>query len=225
MKCVRQIAVMCAVLLTAAGSVSAGITMSFTQQITNNQSNNIGGQLFMDVAAVGNDKISFQFRNMGPTSSSMTQIYWENTNQLLNGIVSNSITDSDISPASNVKFAVNTKKNLKLPGGFDAAYGIKADAPVEPMGVNPGEWVQVIFNLTSLNNYGVVENMLMNQSLRVGVHVQAIDPSGKSDSFVATYVPPTIPPQPPVTVPAPAAMVLGSLGMGLVGFLRRRNTL
>ncbi len=48
------------------------------------------------------------------------------------------------------------------------------------------------------------------------------NPDSDNDSTVHILVPDT---QTPPAVPLPGAVVLGSLGMGLVGLLRRRNTL
>jgi hypothetical protein len=214
----KKLSLVCMLLLAAAGSVSAGITMSFSQ-ITANPSSNVGSQLILDVAAIGTNQISFKFSNAGPIASVITQIDWENTNNVLSGIATNGITDSDGS-GNAVKFSIPSSVG-ELPGGnslspqFIEMFTVKADNPSPQRGVNPNEWVEVLFNLASANSYNTVENMLIAQSLRVGLHVQSISPTNNSNSYIAEV---------PV-VPAPAAIILGAMGTGLVGLLRRRQSL
>jgi len=46
-----------------------------------------------------------------------------------------------------------------------------------------------------------------------------------SSTLTVEYVIPEPPPPPPPPIPAPGAVVLGSLGLGLIGWLRRRSVL
>ncbi len=64
-------------------------------------------------------------------------------------------------------------------------------------------------------NYSDTLAMLNDGSLRIGLHVQAIGAPGGSDSYVNN----------PIHAPAPGAILLGSLGTALVGFLRSRRTI
>jgi hypothetical protein len=87
-------------------------------------------------------------------------------------------------------------------------------APVQPNGINPGEWLKVRFALQSGKTFSSVTNELnpANPDLRVGIHVQGFA-SGGSESFVA--------------VPTPTSFAGGLAIMGMVGagqLLRRRRS-
>lgn len=65
----------------------------------------------------------------------------------------------------------------------------------------------------------------MKISLFVGQTLYGASSKFNSSSLTVDYfVDEPEPPQPPAAVPAPAAIILGSLGTGLVGWLRRRGT-
>ncbi len=102
-----------------------------------------------------------------------------------------------------------------------AGFLADSDSPVQPNGVNPGEQLGIVFNLKDGQDYNTVLAALdqglsdasVVGSLRIGIKVQGFS-SGGSESFVNG---------PPV--PAPGSLLLGSLGVGFVGWLRRRRTL
>ncbi|HIK09872.1 MAG TPA: PEP-CTERM sorting domain-containing protein [Oscillatoriaceae cyanobacterium M33_DOE_052] len=186
-------------------------------------------QLFLDVTdATGGENLSanqvlFKLSNAGPAASSITQIYFEDMLNSLSGIATNGITGS----GSGVSFSVSTG-NLNLPGGNDSSvnfteeYGVRSLPPVQPRGVNPGEWVSVLFNLNSGQTLQNVFDNLASQDMRVGIHVQGFA-NGGSESFV--NLPPRGVTPPPAQVPEPATL----LGLGLVGGLmagsrRRKNS-
>jgi PEP-CTERM motif len=101
-----------------------------------------------------------------------------------------------------------------LPGGnnlsppFETTEGFSADSdtPVEANGVNPGEWVAITFSLIDGQTFADTIAALENGSLRIGLHVQAIAPSGNSDAFINDGT---------TQVPEPATTLL--LGSGLIG--------
>ncbi|OKH31888.1 hypothetical protein NIES2119_27695 [[Phormidium ambiguum] IAM M-71] len=202
-------------LLAASVSISSSLIASparamqfgFDNRTTNNTGNVLTGesQLFLDITdAMGGESGSatqalFKFSNVGPNASSITQIYFDDldSNPFLKGITS--ISDS----GAGVAFAVPNKIG-NLPGGnnFDEDFSIEPTGATAPNGVNPGEWVSVLFNLNPGKTLSDVFSAMTSGALRVGFHVQAFA-NGGSEAFVNK---PTaiVPPAPPVVQePAP----------------------
>jgi hypothetical protein len=205
----------------AAGTpVYAGPVYGF-YDITNPGSLNalIGeSQLFMEVRNVVGDpgKVRFNFFNLGPEACSVCDVYFDDGSLL--GI-------SEIINEPGVSFSSPATPS-DLPGGnsvtppFETTGQFSADSNpphLEQNGVDqPTERLGIVFSLKNGGTYADVLNELALQDLRVGLHVQGFDDGG-SQSFINCPGCPTI--------PAPAALLLSLLGVGLVGHLRSRRLL
>jgi hypothetical protein len=159
-----------------------------------------------------------------PLQSSVTQVYFDDRAGTLDSLV------LDFPSSPGVYFASeqgppNLPSGNNLTPAFDTDFWVGATpgaGGVAGRGVNPGEFVQIKFNPgTSYAGFlaalyrGAGDPTDEEGTLRVGIHVQQlIDPAGAqtSDAFVLT---------PPV-VPAPAAAILGMLGLSVAGWRLRR---
>jgi len=188
--------------------------------ITNDSATNaaVGEQFTVDVTDAGTDQVLFTFMNSGPLASSITDVYFDDGTLLsIAGLV-----DADNGGNSGVYFSQEATPH-DLPGGnsivppFVTTDPLSAgsDSPVQPNGVNPGEWLGVLFDLQPEKGFADVisaidlgiSNPGSPDSLRIGIHVQGFADGG-SESFVVT--------------PAPAAVFLGLLGLGAAGMKLRR---
>jgi len=198
--------------------------MFYFTKITNNpvDANPLPTQLAVDVTFIdnptGSDQVSFKFFNYGPIASSIAQIYFDDleNNQYLS-------TPVTINNELGVGFVAGATP-ADLPGGnnispsFSATqvFNTSANNPAPTNGVNPGEFVELIFDLT--NNYPFAQLISELQEgitgdLRLAMHVISI-PYGtttNSNSYVHTPIPGSV-------------LLLGSglLGLGLLGW-RRKN--
>ena len=168
----------------------------------------VASQLTVGVTDAGGGQVLFTFTNAGAIASSITDVYFDDGTLL--GIAS-------IESGPGVDFSQFASPH-NLPGGnnidphFETTAGFSADSdpPVQPNGVNPGEWLKIYFNLQSGPTFDDTLAALNNgDALRIGIKVQGL-PDGQSESMVNG---------PPQAVPEPDAWLL--LGAVLVGLLAR----
>jgi hypothetical protein len=76
-------------------------------------------------------------------------------------------------------------------------------------GVDPGEWLSVLFTIKNTDNYSYVELIsdIYNDILILGIKVQGFA-GGGSETFIT---------------PVPGAVILGILGLGVVGWKLRKH--
>lgn len=170
----------------------------FTMDVTDQQ---LSGSLLTGQAL-------FVFRNSGPSASSITDLYFDDGTLLSIATVQNS---------SGVNFSQGASPG-NLPGGngmaipFQTTAGFSADSnpPTQPNGVNPGEFVSVLFNLVQGQSFSSLIDALNGTivdgngapALRVGLHAQGFS-NGNSAAFVNS----------PTAVPLPGAAGLMFLGL------------
>ncbi len=182
-------------------------------------------QLTVELHATPTDptKVRFVFYNTGAEDCSICDVYFED------GLL---LKMADLIGSSDgVSFSPNATPG-NLPGGnsfkpkFQATKGLTADSdsPTQSMGVNPGEWLAVDFQLlpgkecddvvAALERGLVAPNPGCEPcTLRIGIHVQGFE-SGASESFING---------PGELVPVPGAVLLGGLGLGVASYRLRRH--
>lgn len=123
-------------------------------------------------------------------------------------------------PAEQVDFTVGATPghlpgidldSYKLVTGYELLASADADPAPAVDGIHAGESLGVLFDLQPGGTYDDVIAGMIEGSIIVGVKAQGFGPY--SESFIA------------VPVPAPGGLLLGSLGVGIVGLLRKRKAL
>ncbi len=207
-----------AVATVVASAAAHATTFNFVGVTLNNATNTSTGQsqLTMDVIDSGSGTVSFTFNNSGPLASSITDVYWDDQASTLASM-------GAITSSSGVSFSQGASPG-NLPGGNTIGFsvspsGASADSntPTQPMGVNPGEWLTIVWNFVSGVTFSDVIAALnlggdQTGSMRVGIHVQGFA-NGGSESLVNT----------PAPVPLPGAALMLIAGLGALSIAGRRR--
>lgn len=192
---------------------------------TNNSATSVAiaeAQMSVNVSDVGGGKVRFDLLNAGPAASSITDVYFDD-----NGLLSSlSLIDTDdgVGGHGGVDFSPGASPG-ELPGAndctptFTTTAGLLADSDEPPPinGVNPDEFLGIVFDLNAGKSYADVLADLESGALRVGIHVQGFA-NNQSEGLVSAWNGTT------TEVPEPGALAMFGFGMvGLVVARRRRQ--
>ncbi len=209
------------------------LRLGFDEFRNHNTANSATGesQLFVDVTDTsGGEDLSatqalFTFLNLGPNPSSITDVYFDDGTLLgIAGLIDADDAYLGSLGHSGVEFSQGASPG-DLPGGteavppFQVTEGFLADSDggqggVQAHGVNPGEWLGIVFDLQGVLTLADVFEDLATGNLRIGIHVQGFADGG-SESFIND------PPDTPV--PEPATMLLFGSGLVWMAALGRKR--
>ena len=202
-----------ALVLTLGVGLALAVPSGFTCITNNNATSCATGeaQLQYEFFDLGT-QVRFDFTNLGPLPSTITQVYFDDNRPVLGAF-------SGFSYTGNVSFHVGASPS-NLPGAtnvlpaFSADDAFGRDNPVIK-GVDAGETLGLTFDYGNTLGFQDIIDDLSTGALRLGLHVQRF--AAGSESFVDV---------PPITggggggeepVPEPETLIL--LGSGLVGLV------
>jgi hypothetical protein len=227
----RRLLIIVIVITFMCGVVEALPTYSFTHIVepgdglTQQADGDIGeAQLFVELFDL-TTQVEFHFTNTGPAACSITDVYFDNGTLLGIASIDNSSTGVSFSQLASPG-DLPGGNNLVPPFVTTTGFSADSDPPAQPNGVNPGEYLGIIFDLQLGGIFQNIIDELATGELRIGIHVQGFASTG-SEAFVNNGI---------VNgngngnggngkIPAPGAVLLSSIGLGFVSWLRRRKTL
>jgi hypothetical protein len=179
--------------------------------ITTNAPNRevIAGQLFMDANTLSDTSSSITFINTGPSSSSISEIYFGSNLTTLDLNI-----ESAISYSPGVLFDLSGAHPANPPGWDEVSHwwpvtiaSAESKSPTSKNGINPYECLEMEL---SYNSSLTLSELIQSGDVQVALHVISI--GAYSDAFVNG----------PALIPEPASLILmGSAGC-VLGFVRRR---
>lgn len=223
----QKLIVMTALLVLCAVPVPTEAVVTYTYNFYGVTTNDPSGEsiiagessLFVDVTApFGPQEVLFTFRNTGADSDPYDSYFirgvyfYDGTLLEIASLIDaddsyESMTgDPDVDFSLGANNANGFTNSVKLVAGYELVGDAGIDSPAA-YGVQPGEWLGVVF--THSGTFDQVITGLNNGSIIIGIHVAGF--GEYSEKFT--------------TIPVPGAILLGGIGIGLVGWLRRRKTL
>ena len=177
-------------------------------------------QMFVEVSKpFATEQTLFTFYNTGPEASYISDVlFFDGVLLEIAALIDSDETYGGLAQDLNVDFeegsnqANDFESKFKLVSGFTVVGDAEND-PRAVNGVHPGQSLGVLFDLITSGTYDNVLEGLNSGNIVIGIKVQGFESDG-SERFTNNGV-----------IPAPGSILLGSIGVGLVGWLRRRRTL
>lgn len=203
--------------LAAAAAVSGALTLGSVSSEAvpfeffkiGGDGGDVGHQFTVNVTDNNDGRVSFLFNNLGPVTSSITNIYFDNGPLLA--------ISPPLESHEDVSFELGSEPS-RLPGGasLDPRFvtDIEFNTSVEQNtadGIEPGQWLEILFSLKVGQTFNTTIAALLSGALRIGLQVRAIGASGESAQFVNS----------PTPIPLPTGLVLFLSGLAGIGFLGR----